>query len=108
MPVHGAGIVGWRFGAGWPLAWRSEEDSPSSVRTIAMRPPSPFGVVAFWQPHVPSMLAGSEVLNWFPEKQLFVDCIEPNAPPSSPMSAPPLRAPLLVSRLPENLLPDTW
>ena len=44
------------------------------------------GVVAFRQPHVPSMSAGLDVANVLPEKQLLTEFIVPNTPPSSPMS----------------------
>jgi len=47
-------------------------------------------------------------VNRLAAKQLFTDCIEPNAPPSSPMSAPPGRVPLSSNALPETRLPDAW
>src|SRR6266513_2849984 len=112
-PPHGRGIDRCRPGARCPRGWRRYVGSPgvvspSSWRSLATSAVPPFGVVAFWQPHVPSMFAGIEVWNELPEKQLFTDCMLPKAPPSRPMSAPPARVPLFTSLLFWNRLPETW
>ena len=54
------------------------------------------------------MAAGLEVVNRLPVKQLFTDRLEPKAPPSSPMSAPPARVPLPLNWLFAIRLPDAW
>ena len=65
-------------------------------------------MVAFWQPHVPSMSAGLEVANVLPEKQLLTEFIVPNTPPSSPMSYVPEIFALPVMRLSDTRSPEDW
>src|SRR5581483_5269730 len=76
-PLHGLGIVGWRCGAGWGLECRAP-DCWTSVRISPNSEIPPFGVVAFWQPQVPSMPAGLEVAKVLPEKQSLTEFWVPN------------------------------
>src|SRR5437660_1595714 len=109
-PPHGRGIDRCRPGARCGTECRVC-DSVCRVRIGPSRPGPGAGVVAFWQPHVPWMFAGLDVVNALPAKQLLTDRFGgPNRGPTSAMamSAPFGRLPLPEKRLFATLLPDSW